>query len=301
MTARVRVKELCKQYTSGSALEGLTLSVPSGQVLGVLGHNSCGKTMLIKMIAGILPPDSGIVLLCGYDLARERVQALEQVTTVLHGVEQPEGHVSVAECLHSRDDRASEELLRAFGLWECRGRDVGTLSYGFRRRAALAQAFSATRPILLLDEPVLGLDAQAAHAVETWATRAAHEQDKTVILATCQPQLAERVCDRVVALAGGHLVADVLLTKQIGLSQKATYRIRVRDGLDTRWSKWFEGMQITTVGHETVLYGPVADQPALHGLLARIRDLGLPLISVQLVEPALEEALSLLADDSSRD
>jgi ABC-2 type transport system ATP-binding protein len=297
MTVAVEVRELCKQYGSASALEGLTLSVPSGQVLGVLGRNSCGKTMLIKMIAGILPPDSGSVLLYGYDLACEPVQALQQVTTVLQAVEQPDGHLPVAECMHSQNDQASEELLRAFGLWKYRGKAVRTLSYGFRRRAALARGFSAARPILLLDDPALGLDAQAAHAVEMWAAKAAHEQGKTVILTTCQPQLAESICDRVVALAGGHLIADVLLERQITLSQKATYRIRVRDGLDARWAKWFEGMQMTTADHETVLYGPVADQPALHGLLVRIRDLGMPLISVQLVEPALEKVLSLLADE----
>jgi len=74
------------------------------------------------------------------------------------------------------------------------------------------------------------------------------------------------------------------MSKPIGLTQAAEYEIRVKGELDARWQAWFEGMTITTVDDETIFSGTVVDQAALHSLLMRIRDLGLPLIAVNQVE-----------------
>jgi hypothetical protein len=74
------------------------------------------------------------------------------------------------------------------------------------------------------------------------------------------------------------------MSKVIGLTQAAKYEIRVKGELDARWQAWFEGMMITTVDDETIFSGSVVDQAALHSLLMRIRDLGLPLIAVNQVE-----------------
>jgi hypothetical protein len=74
------------------------------------------------------------------------------------------------------------------------------------------------------------------------------------------------------------------MSKPIGLTQAAQYEIRVKGELDTRWQSWFEGMTITVADDETIIRGTVADQAALHSLLTRIRDLGLPLIAVNQIE-----------------
>ena len=76
------------------------------------------------------------------------------------------------------------------------------------------------------------------------------------------------------------------MSKSIGLTQAAEYEIRVKDELDTRWQSWFEGMTITASDDETIIRGTLADQAALHSLLQRIRDLGLPLIAVNSIETA---------------
>jgi hypothetical protein len=82
------------------------------------------------------------------------------------------------------------------------------------------------------------------------------------------------------------------MSKSIGLTQAAVYEIRVKGALDARWQTWFEGMMITASDDETIIRGTIADQAALHGLLARIRDLGLPLIAVNQIaaDPSCEES-----------
>ncbi len=78
-----------------------------------------------------------------------------------------------------------------------------------------------------------------------------------------------------------------IVNHDLNLTSSADYQIRVQGQLDVRWAGWFEGMEITAVSHQTILSGTVADQAALHSLLTKIRDLGLPLISVNLIRKAI--------------
>ncbi len=78
-----------------------------------------------------------------------------------------------------------------------------------------------------------------------------------------------------------------IVNRDLNLSSPATYQIRVKGELDARWATWFEGMEVTAVSHQTILSGTVADQAALHSLLTKIRDLGLPLISANLIRKAI--------------
>ena len=103
---------------------------------------------------------------------------------------------------------------------------------------------------------------------------------RTVVLATRDPELARELCDRDVLLEGGRLVAD-----EADLSHAAHYRIEVKGHLDARRAAYFEGLDVTAADGTTTISGLVADQAALHGLLARVRDLGLPLLSVERGDP----------------
>lgn len=79
------------------------------------------------------------------------------------------------------------------------------------------------------------------------------------------------------------------MRKSLNLARPATYQIRVKGGLDARWAAWFNGMTVTVADDETIIAGCVSDQSALHGLLAKIRDLGLPLLSVNCLDPEGQE------------
>jgi ABC-2 type transport system ATP-binding protein len=284
----IEIKSLTKTYGRSRVVEDCSLSIPGGQVLGLLGPNDAGKTTILKLIAGLLVPDAGSVRLNGYDLVHEREVALQQVVAVVQGIRQLDKGRSVWQNLSPAARRGGEYLLRELGLWKCRDLSVDHLSHGFQQRVALARALSAGVPILLLDEPTLGLDMQAARAVETWIARLACEQGKTVVVASCHRQPVHDFVDRVVVMERGRLVADVLPSSTLGLSTPATYRIRVKGALGARWTAWFDGLAVAAVDDETVISGLVIDQPTLHSLLIKIRDLGLPLISVNRIEPGLE-------------
>jgi ABC-2 type transport system ATP-binding protein len=291
MVVAIKTELLDKTYGSARAVTDFSLSVPAGQVIGLLGPNGAGKTTLLKMIAGLLAPDAGSVHLNGYDLARERDSALQQVTAIVQGVCLLDGRRSIWQNLSPAGRVGAAPLLHDFELWESRDDPVGDLPHGFRQRAALVCALGAESPILLLDEPTLGLDAHAVHIAKTWIRQLAREQGKTIVVATCCLQLVQEVGDRVVLMKDGRLSADVPVSGALGLSMPAVYRIRVKGVLDARWMTWFDGLTVTTTQDETILSGSVADQPALHSLLIRIRDLGLPLVSVHRIEPELEDLL----------
>jgi ABC-type multidrug transport system ATPase subunit len=260
-------------------------------MVGLFGANGAGKTTVLRMAAGLLAPDAGHIRLNGYDLDVERDRALQQVTVLVQGDCRLDDSRSVWENLPSGTCGWAEILLRAFGLWKQRDDPTGCLSHGLKRQAALVCALVTKRPILLLDEPTLGLDDYAAHAAKSSIKTQVREQNKTVIIATCSQRLVQELCDRVAVMRDGSLTANAPVNRALGLSQRVCYRIRVKGELDRGCEDWFEGLEMTTQWDETTLSGHVADQPALHGLLTRIRDLGLPLVSLERIQPDLEQAL----------
>jgi ABC-2 type transport system ATP-binding protein len=257
----IEVESLVKAVHQGEIVID-SLSVQAGQVVGLFGANGAGKTAVLKMIAGLLAPDAGYVRLNGYDLAAERENALQQVAAVIQGG-------------YSLGERCSA---------------LENLSHGLRRRAALTCALVARRPILLLDEPLLGLDDCAAQAIETCIRTQVRAGKKAILVATCSQRLVREICDRVAVIRDGRLAAGAPVNRSLGLSRRAYYRLRIEGDLGD-CEDWFGGLKMTTAWDETTLFGPVVDQPALHGLLIRIRDLGLSLVSLERIHPGLEEAL----------
>lgn len=143
-----------------------------------------------------------------------------------------------------------------------------------------------TRPVLVVDEPALALDEGGRPALGARLRDLAHTEGSAVVLATRRIELARQLCDRVAILKAGRLLDQRpagLLTDRPG--ERDWWEIRVKGRLPGGWSEWFAGLSLIPEGDGTLLLtGPLADQAALHGLLARIRDLGLPLLSVALRE-----------------
>jgi ABC-type multidrug transport system ATPase subunit len=165
---------------------------------------------------------------------------------------------------------------------------------------AIASALVSDPAILLLDEPTLGLDEHSAKLTLNWIERLARGDGRTIVLASRHVENLREHCDRVVLLHAGRLALDQPATILRGLGPEDVYQITVKGHLDDEWADWFEGLQIQpTDAGETILTGPVVDQTALHGILIKVRDLGLPLLSLTRVEPGLGEVLSLLPRSAS--
>jgi ABC-2 type transport system ATP-binding protein len=295
---------LSKVYRRGKgtevrAVDDLNLPVPVGQVIGLLGPNGAGKTTTIKMMCGLVTPTSGRVRLNGYDVTRERPMAVRQVGAVLEGARNVYWSLSAWQNLlyfgrlKGLSSRLivprAESLLRSLDLWERRNQAVGGFSRGMQQKVAIAAALIADPPILLLDEPTIGLDVQTARTVKDWIARLAHEQGKTIVLTTHQLALAQELCDRVVIIHQGHLLTDLPVHKLLAGFRKDLYEIRLDGPLDSSASSWLDGFSVTSEDGESLIRGPIPDQDRLYDLLTQIRTQHLPLIAVEPVEPNLED------------
>ena len=295
------------------AVRPLDLVVPPGQTFGFLGPNGAGKTTTIKMLCGLITPDTGRVRLNGYDVQRQHGAAMRQIGAVLEGTRNVHWRLSawqnlryfggIKGCAGAAFRERAEALLRDLDLWERRRDLLHTFSRGMQQKVAIACALIADPPIVLLDEPTLGLDVHSARTVKEWIVRLARERGKTVVLTTHQLGMAEEVCDRVAIMRGGELIADEPVRDLLALFRQDRYRIRVAGRLDLtrldgRRPAWLDGVRHEEDAGDTVLLAAVPDQDALHELLNRLRTLGLPLVSFARVEPTLEDVFVKLTGET---
>src|SRR6266542_1918308 len=221
--AAIEVAGLSKAYRKRGrppvhAVRPLDLTVPAGQIFGFLGPNGVGKTTTIKMLCGLIAPDTGQVRLNGHDVQRQRGQAMRQIGAVLEGTRNVHWRMSawqnlayfggIKGCAGAEIRDRAEALLHDLELWPRRHDYVQTFSRGMQQKVAIACALIADPPIVLLDEPTLGLDVHSARTVKEWIVHLARDRGKTVVLTTHQLDMAEEVCDRVAIMRGGALIAD---------------------------------------------------------------------------------------------
>jgi ABC-2 type transport system ATP-binding protein/sodium transport system ATP-binding protein len=215
----IQVEELTRRFELPDggevlAVDGLSFEVGPGEVFGLLGPNGAGKTTTLRMLLGLLRPTSGQAAVAGFDsrLHPDEVKRRVGLVSANVGVYP---HLTVLETLlffgdlygvspKSAADEAAR-LGRLFGLDELRYRRCGTLSTGQRQRLNLARALIHRPPVLLLDEPTLGLDVLGSQVVAEFVAHARTE-GKAVILTTHRLDEAERLCDRFGLLHKGRLI-----------------------------------------------------------------------------------------------
>ena len=207
----ISVEGLRKSYGAVEALRGVDLTVGRGGIVGILGPNGAGKTTLVETIEGLRAPTSGRVSVLGIDPAaapravKERIGVQLQTTvfqTELTALE----IVKLYAALY-RKARLPHDVLGSVGLGDKERARVGTLSGGQKQRLALALALVHDPEIILLDEPTTGLDPAARRALHGLVKNLA-AGGRTVLLTTHYIEEAETLCDRVVVLRSGRIVAD---------------------------------------------------------------------------------------------
>jgi ABC-2 type transport system ATP-binding protein len=223
----IEVENLSKVYVDTPVVDGLSFYVPEGQILGFLGPNGAGKTTAMRMITGFVPPTTGRVVVAGVDLDADSVGLRRHIGYLPENVPlYPE--LRVDEYLRFRADvegvrrpELSERLgyvLERCMLADVRRQVIGTLSKGYRQRVGLAGALIHKPPVLILDEPTVGLDPNQIIKVRELITELG--QDHTVVLSTHILPEVEQVCERVFIIDHGRVVADgtpeALRTRLIG-------------------------------------------------------------------------------------
>jgi ABC-2 type transport system ATP-binding protein len=286
-----------------AAVHNLELTVAAGQAVAVLGAPGAGKTTVIKLLGGLARPTAGTIVLGGYDLARERAAARGHVGLPAAEPALPSGRRSAQEYLlragRARGLREAvlgarvETLLHETNLWAYRHDDARALSPGQRQTLALASALVADPPIVLLDEPAR--DLAGAEARAHLAALRAVTRGKTMVLATSRAAVACDLCERIAVLSHGRLAGERTRGELLDLFRRDRYSIRVKGHLGAAWSEWFDSLAVVNEeGGEAVISGPIADQSALHGVLARIHALNLPLLSLSRAEPSMDDVFSQL-------
>ena len=228
MTAALELINLSIRFGGVTAVDGVTASIAVGEFVGLIGPNGAGKTTLIRLITGILPPDTGEVKLLGANVTREATAArmrkglalTHQIVrpframTVLDNVVLAAGHRWTANPLTalfhvSRRDEidAAMVILAKVGLAGTEKKLAAALPLGLLKRLEMARALALTPTVILLDEPLAGLNhAEAMTQAET--ILAINQQGVTVVLVEHNLEQVIRVCRRLIVLNGGRIIAD---------------------------------------------------------------------------------------------
>ncbi len=222
----IEARGLSKRYGDLVALDDVSFSVAPGEVVGFLGPNGAGKTTTMRILTGFLPPSDGSASIAGHDIFTDPLAARRAVgylpeTPPLYPEMSVEGFLRYVARLkdvpRAARKQAVDRALSRCGLSEVRRRVIGALSKGFRQRVGLAQAIVHDPPVLVLDEPTVGLDPIQIREIRTLirelSSGGAGEQARTVILSTHILPEVEAVCQRVMIVHRGRKVLDESLAK----------------------------------------------------------------------------------------
>lgn len=227
----IEVKELTKSYGDRTAIRGVSFSVKRGEILGFLGPNGAGKSTTMKILSGFMPATNGSATINGFDV---KTQAMDAKASLGYLPENPpvyggmsvEDYLEFAVRLHgvnkNKVQAAISDAMGKCGIADVRKRLIGNLSKGYRQRVGLAQAIAHNPPVLILDEPTVGLDPRQIIDIRNLIQSLGG--DHTVILSTHILPEVQATCSRVVVIDKGQVVAEDTLQ---GIAARMTANSRL--------------------------------------------------------------------------
>ncbi len=211
----IEIVQLTKRYGTFTAVNGIDLVVPRGELFGFLGPNGAGKTTTMRMVAGILRPTAGSIRIAGIDIALEPVAAKARLGFIpdrpfiyekLTGIEFLRFVAGLYGQEGSAIERRADELMEAFDLTEWRDELVESYSHGMRQKIIISSAFVHRPEVIVVDEPMVGLDPKAAKTLKDLFreyTRRGH----TIMMSTHTLEVAQTMCDRIGIIQKGQIRA----------------------------------------------------------------------------------------------
>lgn len=209
------ISHFTKTYQGGKkAVDDLSLTVESGEIMGFIGHNGAGKTTTLRSVAGILDFEEGDIEIAGFDIKTDSVSA-KSITAFLP--DNPDLYefmtgISylnfIADIYNISGEERTERIKKyadAFQLTGSLGSDISSYSHGMKQKLALISAMIRNPKLLILDEPFVGLDPQAAFTMKTYL-REVCDNGGAVIFSTHVLEVAEKLCDKIAIIRGGRLV-----------------------------------------------------------------------------------------------
>lgn len=303
----IEANDLHKYFGTFHAVRGISLNVPSGQVLALLGPNGAGKTTTVRMLSAILQPNRGSARIAGHDVVAEP-QIVRHKIGLLTEYPGLYARMTAVDYLlffgrlqgmnqHDCTVRTTQ-LLKQFGLWEARDRKLDGYSKGMKQKVALIRAMIHDPAVLFLDEPTTAMDPQSARTVRD-AIAELRDSRRAVVLCTHNLNEAEELADHIAVVRGGQIVAS-------GTAEQLTYEllgdplweVKTARSLGTQVVDLNAMLEIEEFSDTWLRYRtrrPAETNPAL---LRKLHTAGIPVISLSEVPRSLEAVyLRIVGED----
>ncbi len=209
----IKAQDITKVYGKERALDGVSFSIETGEIVGFLGPNGAGKTTMMKIITGFIPQTSGEVTVNGLNVITNPLEVKKQIgylpeNNPLYDELYVREYLKYVAGLYKTVNKRErmEEIIEMTGLHDEQKKKIGQLSKGYKQRVGLAQALIHDPEVLILDEPTSGLDPNQIVEIRNLISRVGKQ--KTVLLSTHIMQEVEAICDRVLIIKEGRIVAD---------------------------------------------------------------------------------------------
>lgn len=210
----LRIENLTKQYGQKKAVDNLSMHILPGQICGFIGHNGAGKTTTLKSCAGILPFDSGRILIDGMDISLDPIACKREIAYIPDNPDLYEFMTGmqylnfIADIFGISAAERKERIARyadIFGLTADLSQGISAYSHGMKQKLAIIAAWIHQPKLILMDEPFVGLDPKASHQLKEMM-RSFCDSGCAILFSTHVLEVAQKLCDRVVIIKGGKLI-----------------------------------------------------------------------------------------------
>jgi ABC-2 type transport system ATP-binding protein len=300
----IQVNQLTKQYGEQKAIDNISFSINTGEVVGFLGPNGAGKSTTMKIITGYLMPDSGTAIVAGIDVAKDQIGAKKKIgylpeSNPLYYDMYVREYLEFVAGIHKVEKSRIEEVMKMVGLMPERSKKAGQLSKGYKQRLGLAAALIHDPEVLVLDEPTTGLDPN--QIIEIRDVIRELGKTKTILFSSHILQEVEAICDRVIIINKGQLIIDENLSQlQLSADKQLFVLVEYKENVDLSQVSAIPGVitaeqlsgnsfQIRTENPESVK----------RSLLEHSLSHNLNIVSLQTGERKLEEVFRELTGDKS--
>lgn len=291
----IEVRQLLKQYGEQKAVNQISFSVNKGEIVGFLGPNGAGKSTTMKMITGYLEPDEGQITVSGIDVRKDPLAAKKKIGYLPESnalyydmyVREYLGFVADMHAVEHKKQRI-EEVITLTGLTPESNKRIGQLSKGYKQRVGLAAALIHDPEVLILDEPTSGLDPN--QIVEIRNVIKEQGKDKLVLFSSHILQEVEAICDRVIIINKGQIVADDKLANLQKRSPVIVVKVGFAEALEAEWLKRLPAVQgIEKVNTHNWNIQTLEPEVVRKGLLQLALEHNLNIVSLQTQSESLED------------
>ena len=302
----IRTDGLTKQFGDFVAVDGVTLSVPEGEVLALLGPNGAGKTTTVRMLASILKPTSGWATIADYDVVKDArtVRRIVGLLTEFPGLylrmralEYLDFFGQLQGLPPQQIQQCSEDLLVRFKMWEARDLLLGEYSKGMRQKLALIRAMLHDPQVLFLDEPTSAMDPHSAKLVRDCILDLRREQ-RTIIICTHNLAEAELLADRVAIIRRGQIVAlGTLAELRASLLGDPVLELRLAQSLDGLLPLITDLIDVEERGETWLRYRTAQPEVINPILIQRLAREGTEVITLSEVPRSLEDVYLKIVEE----